>query len=203
MEYILTIFISYMIGTLSMSYFIGKRNGILINQEGSKNLGASNTMVLLGWKAGIIVAVHDILKAFLAVLLCQKLFPHCLYIGEVAGVFCVLGHIFPFYLNFKGGKGLASYIGMSFALDWKFSLGLIVCLILITVITDYIVISTFTTMISLPVYHFFILNNTIGALLMSCLTFIMIFKHKENIIRLLKGQEVGLRSANKGEFRIK
>lgn len=97
MNYIMVILLSYVIGSSSMSYYIGKLNHIELNKVGSKNLGASNTMALMGWKAGILVGAHDILKAVLAVILARYFFSDLRYIGEIAGVSCILGHIFPFY----------------------------------------------------------------------------------------------------------
>lgn len=203
MQYIIVILLSYLIGSSSMSYYIGKLNGIEVNKNGSKNLGASNTMALIGWKAGIIVALHDILKSVVAILLIGYLFSGLEYARELAGVCCILGHIFPFYLNFKGGKGFASYYGMILALDWKFALGLGIVIILVTVITDYIVSATFTTIISVPLYYGFFLHQWIGAVIMMIATLVMFFKHKENIARIINGTEVGLRSANRGEHRVK
>ena len=112
MEYAIIILVSYIIGTSSMSFYLAKLNNVDIRNHGSKNLGASNAMILMGWKAGILVGIHDIGKAFLAVYLMKYFFPDVLYVKEIAGVACVIGHIFPFYLKFKGGKGFASYVGM-------------------------------------------------------------------------------------------
>ena len=111
--------IGYLIGSISPSYFLGKLKGINVKENGSGNLGASNTVVLFGWKAGIFVAIHDILKAILAIVIARVFFHDVAYASEIAGVSCVVGHIFPFYLKFNGGKGFASYIGMMLALDFK------------------------------------------------------------------------------------
>lgn len=74
-------------------------------------------MILMGWKAGIIVGAHDIGNPALAVILARVLFPELEYAAAAAGVASVLGHIFPFYLKFKGGKGFTSYLGMTLALN--------------------------------------------------------------------------------------
>lgn len=203
MKYLVVILFSYVIGSSSMSFYLGKLNGVSINKEGSKNLGASNTMVLLGWKAGIIVALHDILKAILVVLLARYLYGNLFAIGEVAGVSCILGHIFPFYLKFKGGKGFASYVGMTLALDWKFALVLILIIALVVLISDYIVSGTFSTMVLVPIYLGIMNHSYIIFGILCIASIVMLFKHKENVIRLANGTEVGLRSANRGEHRIK
>ncbi len=150
MGYLFAVIGGYLFGCSSMAFYLSKLKHVDVSKEGSGNLGASNTTILLGWKAGILVAVHDILKAVVVVLLAQMLLPELPHIGAVAGVSCVLGHIFPFYLKFRGGKGFASYFGVALAIDWKFALILAVILVLITLITDYIVCSTITAAISIP-----------------------------------------------------
>ena len=82
MKYIIVIVVAYLIGSSSMSYYLGKLNGVELKKMGSKNLGASNTMALLGWKAGIIVGLHDILKAIVAVMLLKYIFPDLQYVKE-------------------------------------------------------------------------------------------------------------------------
>ena len=203
MEYIIVILLSYIIGSSSMSFYLGKLNGVSINKEGSKNLGASNTMVLLGWKAGIIVALHDILKAVLVVLVARYVYGDLFAIGEVAGVSCILGHIFPFYLKFKGGKGFASYVGMTLALNWKFALILILVIVVLVLITDYIVAGTFSTMLLVPIILGIINSSFVIFAILALASIVMLFKHKDNIMRLSNGTEVGLRSANRGEHRVK
>lgn len=121
-RYILVILLSYVLGCSNMALYLSKLRGVDMRKGGSGNLGASNAMILMGWKAGIIVAVHDIGKAVVAVVLAKHFCPGLPLIGAAAGVACVLGHMFPFYLRFRGGKGLASYLGMTIALNWKFAL---------------------------------------------------------------------------------
>lgn len=201
MGYGIGILIGYLLGCSNMAYFLGKLHGADLRGGGSGNLGASNTVVLLGWKAGVLTAVHDIGKAVLAVMVAQWLFPQLEHIGAVAGVACVLGHIFPFYLNFKGGKGFASYFGVTLALNWKLALVLMVAVILVTVITDYIVCGTVTTVVTVPVYMFFASGWLLAAILLVA-TAVMLWKHRENYRRIRNGTELGLRSAMKGENRI-
>lgn len=202
MDYLLIILFSYLIGSSSMSYYIGKLNGFNMKEKGTGNLGASNTVLLIGWKAGALVAVHDILKAVLAVCVTRYFFGDLPYATVLSATSCILGHIFPFYLSFKGGKGLASFVGAALALDFKFGLILVLCIIVVTLITDYIVCGTFTTMVITPIYFAFSLN-LISGLILSIASIVMVFKHIENAKRILNGTEVGLRKANKGVGRVK
>ena len=203
MNYVIVIVLSYLLGSISASYFIGKLNGINVKKSGSGNLGASNMVVLMGWKTGVFVAIHDILKAVIAVVLAGYFFKDTAYAREIAGVACVLGHIFPFYLGFNGGKGFASYVGMALALDFKLALGVVILAAILTLASDYIVVATLTTVIVVPVYIAFIHHNYISALILSVASLVMVFKHLENIKRIMNGTEIGLRSAHKGDHRMK
>ena len=202
MQYVIAAVLGYLLGCSNMAYYLAKIRKADLTKNGTGNLGASNATVLLGWKAGILVAVHDIGKSVLAVLAAQWLFPGVENIGALAGIASVLGHIFPFYLKFKGGKGFASYMGMTLALNWKLALCLIAAVILVTLITDYIVCGTLTTIITVPIYmgiaaHSFLLA---GILLIG--TAVILYKHRENFPRMLNGTELGLRSALRGENKL-
>ena len=203
MGYAITILLSYILGSSSMAFYLSKIKSVDVRQNGSGNLGASNTTALLGWGAGVLVAVHDIGKAVLAVVLAKHLFPDLVYIGIVAGVACVLGHIFPFYLGFRGGKGFASFWGMTLALNWKLALMVGILAIIVTLVTDYIALATTMTAVVVPVYTAFEFHSLVPLLIMLIATLVMIWKHWENYIRIFKGEEIGLRSAASGKHRIK
>lgn len=201
MGYLIVILSAYLLGSSSMAFYLSKLAKQDFRSNGSGNLGASNTMVLLGWGAGILVGIHDIGKGFAAVLLAKWLFPELPYIGAVAGVACVLGHIFPFYLKFRGGKGLASYIGMMLALDWRVALAVILLLVIVTLVTDYIALGTVTVVITSPI-GLGLLGSLIPALILCAATTVMLFKHRDNYKRIRNGTEIGLRNASKGKHRV-
>ena len=201
MYYILVILCAYIIGSSNLSYYISKWNKIDIREKGSQNLGASNAMLVFGWVHGIAVGIHDIGKAALSVILAQLIFPTLPYIGAVAGVASVLGHIFPFYLKFKGGKGFASFLGMTFALNWKLALVICIIIVLATLITDYIVVATTLTITIVPTYLGIMEHNWILPAIILIATIVIIYKHRMKYVRIVKGTEIGFRSANKGEHR--
>lgn len=201
MKYVVVILAAYLMGSSSMSFYLAKINGINIREKGSKNLGASNAMMLMGWWAGILVGIHDIGKAALAVILAKTFFPDSAYIGAVAGVAAVIGHIFPFYLKFKGGKGFASFLGMALAIHWKSALVLMLVVVVVTLITDYIVVGTMTTILSFPAYMGYNSHNYILPLIILIASIVIIYKHRENLVRIYKGTEIGFRSANRGDHR--
>ena len=202
MAYILAILGGYLMGCSNMAYWLAKARGVDLRSGGSGNLGASNAVTMMGWKAGVITALHDGAKAFLAVLLFRWIFPEVEAIGTVAGVAAVYGHIYPFYLKFKGGKGLASYVGLLVALNWKLALALFVVIAIATVVTDYIVVGTVLVVLIAPVYYA-VTGDVTTALILAAASLLMIWKHRINYVRIYKGTEVGLRSAARGEHRVK
>ena len=203
LAYVMAALSAYALGCSNMAFYLSKLHKVDFRGGGTGNLGASNATILMGWKAGILVAIHDAGKALLAVLLANLLFPNLPNVGAVAGIAAVLGHIFPAPLKFRGGKGFAPYVGMTLALNWKFALVVLGIVVLVTVITDYIVVGTTTTVLMVPSYlgwahHSFLLA---GILLIG--TLVILYKHRENYVRMANGTEIGLRSAAKGERRIK
>lgn len=203
MGYLLAIVSGYLVGCSNMAYYLSRLKRVNMRSGGSGNLGASNAAVLLGWKAAILVGAHDIFKATLVVLAMKLLFPGSENIGAAAGAACVLGHIFPFWLKFRGGKGFASFLGMTLALNWKLALVVMAAVVIVTVLTDYIVCGTFTAIVAVPAWEGYSRHSWHLALILAVAAGVIFFKHRENIPRMLNGTELGLRSALKGENRVK
>lgn len=203
MGYFWMMIMGYLLGSSNMAFYLAKWKNANLRDAGSGNLGASNATVLLGWRAGVLVGTHDIGKALLAVLVAKWMYPELANVGAVAGVACVLGHIFPFYLKFRGGKGFASYLGMTIALNWKLALVVMAVVVLVTVISDYIVVGTVTTVVSVPVALGFLTGSVFPGLILLVATTVILYKHRENYLRILNGTELGLRSAIRGENKLK
>jgi len=203
MIYVIVILLSYLLGSSNMALYLSLLKGVNFRDKGSGNLGASNATILMGWKAGVLVGAHDIGKAFLAVFLANILFPQVPYIGAAAGVAAVIGHIFPFYLKFRGGKGFASFLGMTLGLNWKFALIVMALVVLATLVTDYIVSGTFTAIAIVPTYIGIADRSPVAAAIILVATGAILYKHFENIKRLCNGTEIGLRSTIKGKNRVK
>lgn len=203
MGYLIVILCSYLVGSSNLAYFVSRAKGIDLKAKGSGNLGASNATVVLGWYMGIAVAVHDILKAAITVWAAKYFFPELPGIGAAAGVSAVLGHIFPFYLRFRGGKGFASYLGMTIAMNWKLAIAVIALAFLITVLSDFIALGTITTVIVVPGYFGLYRQDLLITGILIAAAVVIICKHRENIQRILNHTEIGLRSTMKGEHRVK
>ena len=203
MFYCIAILMGYLLGCSNMALYLAKARGVDLRAGGSGNLGASNAAILLGWRAAVAVALHDIGKAVLAVILARVLFPETEFIGVVAGVAAVLGHMFPVFMKFRGGKGFASFIGMMFALNWVAALAILGAAILLTVITDYLVLGTTLTVIAFPAWEAFAAHSVIPALVILVVSAVIIFKHRKNYVRIWNRTEIGLRSTIRGEHRVK
>jgi len=203
MERIICLLIGYLCGLLQTSYIIGKYKGIDIRKHGSGNAGTTNALRVLGKKAGLFVFFGDAMKSILAVVIVRILFRnqpemiylYCLYAGAGA----ILGHNFPFYLNFKGGKGIAATAGMIIAFHPIFlPVGLILFF-------GALFLTHYVSLGSLLVYAGFMIEIVIvgqmglfGAsqmiltemyIVTALLTIMAYAKHWPNIKRLLRGEE--------------
>ena len=190
MKYVLCIMIGYLIGAINPSYIIAKLRGFDIREKGSKNAGASNALILFGKVLGIGCALFDIAKATFAIWLCGKLFPELTYSFAVTGVACILGHVFPFYMDFKGGKGLACLGGMILAFDCRVFLIMLAAEIIVAIVTDYICFVPLTASAVFPIVYGIMRQDARGALIISLILPLMIYKHKENLKRIKQKTEM-------------
>lgn len=205
---IICLLIGYVFGLLQTAYFYGKAHGIDIRQHGSGNAGTTNTLRVLGTKAGLIVFAGDCLKCMAAVWLVRLLFGRthedliyllCLYAGAGA----ILGHNYPFYLKFKGGKGIAATAGMVLSFHPYFIItGLL--LFFVPFFTTHLVslgslLVYAGLMIQLIIFGQFEIGSVFSGMtqgqliemyiLFGCLMVMAFWKHRENIKRLLNGTE--------------
>ena len=203
MQYVIVILLSYILGSSNMAKYLAAIKKVDLTAGGSGNLGASNAVILMGWGAGVLTALHDIGKSALAVILARLVFPDVPHIGAAAGVAAVLGHIFPFWMKFKGGKGFASYLGMTLALHWKFAIAVLLLVVVVTLITDYIVAATTTTIILVPIGLGILTQSWILPLILLIASLVIAWKHRENYVRIYNGTEIGFRKAGRGDYRVK
>ena len=190
MRYVLCIIMGYLMGTINPSYIIAKLRGFDIREKGSRNAGASNALILFGKVIGIGCALFDIAKAALAIWLCGALFPELAYSFAVTGVACMLGHVFPFYMKFKGGKGLACLGGMILAFDWRVFLIMLTAEIVVAVVTDYICFVPLTASVIFPMVYGIMRRDVWGALIVALILPLMLYKHRENLKRIKQKSEM-------------
>lgn len=190
MELIFCLLIGYVVGVINPSYLIGRIKGFDIRSKGSKNAGASNALILFGKTVGILCAIFDIAKAALAVLIAKSLFDDFSYAFATAGTACVIGHMFPFYMKFKGGKGLACLGGLILAFDLRVFLIMLAIEIVIVLVTDYICFVPMSASIAFPIIYGVMERDLISALILSLVTVVILLKHIQNIVRIINGSEM-------------
>ena len=188
-HYLICIVMGYAIGAINPAFFIAKLHGVDIKKSGSKNAGASNTLILFGKLQGIFCALFDIAKAFFVVRLAQYIFPELIWAFAVTSVACIFGHVFPFYMNFKGGKGLACLGGMILSYDWRVFLVLLAAELAIVLLTDYICFVPITASLVFPIIYGFMRKDLVGAMILGISTLLMLYKHRENLDRIKSGTE--------------
>lgn len=205
LERIICLVIGYAFGLFQTAYFYGKAHGIDIRQHGSGNSGTTNALRVLGTKAGLIVFAGDCLKCIIAILVTKLLFGQshteivyllALYTG--AGV--ILGHNYPFYMNFKGGKGIAATAGLVLSFHPYFIPTGVILFFGAFLLTHYVSLG------SLLVYAGFMIQMVVSGqmglfpgmsqgqlvemyIITAFLTAMAYWKHRANIVRLVKGEE--------------
>jgi len=180
--------VAYLIGSVPTGYILGSRAGIDIRNAGSGNIGATNVARVLGKRHGILTLLVDIGKGYLAVFIATKLSPN-LSVAALAGAAVFLGHLYPVFLRFRGGKGVATAFGVYLALAPLATLGLIV-IFAVNVLTSRIVsLSSMITAGAAP-FVLWLFSYPLDLVAMSAFFAVMIIlRHHANIKRLLHGNE--------------
>jgi glycerol-3-phosphate acyltransferase PlsY len=198
MKELILIFVAYLIGSVPTALIISRKFfGIDIREYGSGNMGATNTFRVLGSKYGTIVMLMDILKGMLAVGLFNFL-PYYLHndwdktnLMVGLGLAAVLGHIFPIFADFKGGKGVATLFGMILAVQPVIAASCVGVFLLVLFLTRYVSLSSILAGVALPICVLWIWNDdvTIYRIFAVLVAFMVILTHQKNIIKLLRGNE--------------
>ncbi len=188
-----SLLLGYFLGTISPSAMLGKRKHVNLKEEGTGNLGASNVIWLLGKKDGLFVLVFDICKSILAGKVARYLFPQLALAGMIACLGAVIGHIWPWNLGFRGGKGLACYGGMVLYYDLRlFWFYLIFGVALLVIVNRSVVLPIFVS-ISFPLIVWFT-SQDLGVLIVAVITSVIILCiHKDNYHRVDRGEEAPMR----------
>ena len=195
------VLVSYLLGSIPAGYVAGRIAGIDIRHAGSGNIGATNVTRVLGKRYGYPVFIVDFLKGLVAVsmsILIEKraqpvLVPTQLF-GIVAAISCVIGHSFPVWLGFKGGKGVATSMGALFGLMPFVALIGVGVWVITFEVTRYVSVASMTAALAVPVSILILipLKQTGGAVLLYfsiCLAALVIFRHRSNLSRLVRGTE--------------
>lgn len=217
---VVTVVIAYLLGSINSSIIVGRCHGIEIREQGSKNAGLTNTLRVLGKKAAGLVLLGDILKGVIAILIAKFLTPYVLqliagktadfnvYVSnslkiaslttlavQLSGVAAVLGHIFPIYYHFKGGKGVLTSFTVVMMTQWQIGLVCLLIFVVTVLLTRYVSLGSILSAFSFPVlliglsayfdsvdgYGWFVFGTFLAVLVIWC--------HRGNISRLLKNTE--------------
>lgn len=192
-ELMLSVIIGYFLGSLNPAAWLSKRKHTDLRTHGTGNLGATNTLLVLGKGCGAFVMLFDIMKSLIAVRLAERLFPTLSIAGLVAGSCAVVGHVFPFYLNFKGGKGLAAFAGLVLAVDHSLFVLLALISITLTLIINYSVAMPMSAGILFPVLYGPKTGSLAAFSIAAAVSLLIICKHFSNIEKARSGEDIKIR----------
>jgi glycerol-3-phosphate acyltransferase PlsY len=180
--------VGYLLGSLNSSLIVGKFYGIDVRKHGSGNAGTTNTLRTLGKKAALFVLAGDMLKGILAYLIGFYLSGQPIG-GMIGGLSAIIGHNWPVYFGFKGGRGVLTSLAVLLMMDWKIALLLLGVFIIIVAIARYVSLGSIISAALFPVLSL-ILDRSIQQIILSAIIGLMIIiLHKDNIKRLLSGTE--------------
>lgn len=190
--------LAYILGSVPSAVWLGKAfYGVDVREHGSNNAGATNTFRVLGVKAGTVVLLIDIFKGATAANLAWFIpetelgdFP---FIGYqiVFGLLAVIGHIFPVFAKFKGGKGIATLLGMVLAMHWALALTCLGLFVVVLLLTRYVSLSSMISTMSFPIFAVYLYHENEPLLVGFgiAMAFLVVFTHRRNILKLLHGEE--------------
>lgn len=187
-QLILSAIAGYLLGSLNSSLIVGKFYGVDVRNHGSGNAGTTNTLRTLGKKAALFVLLGDILKGIIA-------FAAGYYIyggqtgGMLAGTAAVLGHVWPVFFGFKGGKGVLTTLAVLMLFDWPIALGLLGVFIIILLLTKYVSLGSVIAAFLFPVVSVVLGRSSEAIIFSGIIAVLIILKHHTNISRLLNGTE--------------
>ncbi len=202
MRYFVGVVVGYLLGCISPTYLFSIIKNIDMRKSGTGNLGATNAMLTLGKTVGAAVMLFDIAKAFVPVLICKILYvdDHILMLS--VGLAEVVGHAFPFYLKFRGGKGVATLAGLVLAFNPIMFLILLSSGLLFILLFRYVFALPISAAALFPVLVAIYTSSLTPTLLAIAIGAIVIFRHKTNFARVLDGREMKITDYFKGTYSV-
>lgn len=197
-ELIIALVLSYLLGSIPTSVWVGKFfHNIDVREHGSGNAGATNVIRVLGWKTGVPVLLVDVFKGWLAASLplffglAEKDSALLTNLQIFTGLLAVIGHIYPVFAQFRGGKGVGTIFGVLLALHPLLTLSCMGVFLCVLLISGYVSVSSMSAGLSFPVFLFLFFNtpSIIFRIFSIFVAVALIFTHRKNISRLLKGEE--------------
>ena len=189
MSALLSLGIGYFIGCINPAAWIGKKKHIDLSKEGTKNLGATNTALVLGKKAGYFVLLFDMLKSIFSYRVAKLIFSRVPYVGMIAGIGVLIGHCFPVFMNFQGGKGLASFGGLVLAHDPVLFAMLLTLGIGAAFAMNYGVYLAVTATVLFPITSYLRSRDLTVCLMAAVASGIILIMHKGNLGRAIRHED--------------
>ncbi len=198
LQIIFCVVIGYFFGIFSSGYFIGKIYHVDVKSKGSGNLGTTNVLRVVGLKAGLITLVIDLSKTIIPMMLVRYVFfPEYAPMSDInqllvlyTALGCVCGHLYPFYLKFRGGKGIACMGACMLIYDWKLAAIGLVIFLSVLFITRYMSLASLTASVLFPVYVGITSHGNIHMIIVTVLfTISAFYNHRQNIVRLIHHNE--------------
>ena len=183
---VITLIVSYLLGSISPAILLGKARGIDIKKEGSGNAGTTNVLRVMGGKAAIITLTVDILKGLLPALIFGHVFGDPVY-GYLACLLAFIGHVFPVYYGFKGGKGVAVAFGGLLGVNWKIALLCLLTVVVFTLISKRMSVGSIAGAVSAVPYTLWLEPKAMPYIAVMAL--LIVFMHRGNIKRLINHEE--------------
>ncbi len=181
--------VAYLLGSFSSAITLSKIMGFADpRSEGSNNPGATNVMRIAGKKAAALTLFGDMLKGFIPVLVASFILSQPLFIA-LTGLAAFLGHCYPVFYQFKGGKGVATAIGFILAFNWILGLVVITIWLIVAKVFKLSSLAALIAFTCLPFIYYALHGDITISILLFIITLIMTYRHKENIQRILKGEE--------------
>ncbi len=180
--------VGYLLGSLNTSLIVGKFYKVDVRQHGSGNAGMTNTLRTLGKKAALLVIIGDLAKGILAYLAGYFIYGGQLG-GMLGGTACIIGHVWPVFFGFKGGKGVLTTLAVLLMFDWQIALGLLIVFIIILLLTKYVSLGSIIAAFLFPIAAAVFGRGAQAMIFSAIIAVLVIFKHKTNIARLISGTE--------------
>lgn len=198
MEYLIAFILAYLIGNINPAKIIARKVGnIDITKVNSMNPGTSNIALTFGMRYAILVGILDISKGLVPVLIARLYNPTNDVLWMSAGLGAILGHVYPIFMKFKGGKGTATFGGVVMAMTPLVTLFMVFAFIFVLFTTKYIALATAFIMISYPIIFYLYGYEWITIGLLSAFSLLSLYKHIPNFLSILRHEELGIDAVNK------
>jgi glycerol-3-phosphate acyltransferase PlsY len=198
MEYVIAFLLAYIIGTISPARIMARKIGnIDITKVNSKNPGTSNIALTFGMKHAVIVGLLDISKGLLPVVVARQYNTTDDILWMITGIGAILGHVYPVFMKFKGGKGTATFGGVVIGMAPMVSLFMIFAFIFVLFTTKYIAIATGFLMVSYPVIFYLYGYQWVTIGILSAFSLLSLYKHIPNFLAIIRHEELGIDAVNK------